>query len=412
MHLSSPISFPRLAFALAFVISAPLAPLAQGYPPGNIPGVPQQGMPGQNPAAQSVRIDRLENRIRELTGQVEELQFQMRRMEQQLQKFQQDVDYRLQERGGGGPPAARVQPQRRGDAGAGQGQPIQQGQPLPQVEIEGDVPAEPRHQAGVQPQLGQPQVIPAPGAAGRPGRRGDAFDPNENPSAPGAPRVLSGNPGPYVPSAPARRLPGGPLTTDEPDDPNEDPNAPLDLSRPGAGRPPPRQTFDPGAGVPPSVGVLPGVPGQASVGVLPGVPGQQANPGGVPQQPPPQNRYQVAVAALKENRFDDAERDFQAFIEQNPKSRSLPDAIFNLGMTYERRGRHREAAEQYLKITQSYEKSARAPESMLRLGLSLERLGAKEQACATWQEASRKYPLAPGGVRTGLERQLKRAQCA
>ena len=209
-------------------------------------------------------------------------------------------------------------------------------------------------------------------------------------------------------------MPGGPLGGNEPDDPDEDPNAPLDLSRPGAGRiPAARPPVDPGAGVPPSVGVHPGVPGQPSVGVLPGVPGQQLPGAGVPpQQQQPQNRYQVAVAALKESRFDDAEREFQAFIDQNPKSRTIPDAIFNLGMTYERRGRHREAAEQYLKITQSHDKSQRAPESMLRLGIALERLGAKEQACATWQEASRKYPLAPGGVRTGLERQMKRAQCA
>jgi tol-pal system protein YbgF len=414
MHLLSPFRPARLAFTLAFVASLPVALHAQGFPPG----APGQAMPGQNPAALSVRIDRLENRIRELTGQVEELQFQMRRMEEQLQRFQQDVDYRMQERGGPAP-AARTQPQRRSDVPpptTGQGlAPAGAGQPLPQVEIIGEGAGDPRQQATL-----EPRVIPAPGVSGQAvpgqavpgGRRGDAFDPDANPSAPGAPRVLSGTPGPYVPSAP-RRLPGGPLDPNERLEPVEDPGAPLDLSRPGTARPQQaRPQVDPGAGVPSSVGVLPGVPGQASVGVLPGVPSQIGNPGAGQPAGQPQNRYQLALAAVKESRFEEAEREFQAFIEQNPKSRLVPDAIFNIGMTYERRGRHREAAEQYLKVTQSHDKSTRAPESMLRLGLALERLGAKEQACATWQEASRKYPQAPGTVRTGLERQIKRAQCA
>ena len=105
----------RLAsVSLIVAISAALSiqpGLAQNYPPAGIPGVPASGAPQQGAAAQSVRIDRLENRVRELTGQVEELQFLTKKLEQQLQKFQQDVDFRLQERGGGAGPAPAARPQ-------------------------------------------------------------------------------------------------------------------------------------------------------------------------------------------------------------------------------------------------------------------------------------------------------------
>ncbi len=380
--------------ALMISAAAPSGAFAQAYPPAGIPGAPQGDVPGgpQSAAAQSVRIDRLENRVRELTGQVEELQFQTRRMEQQMQKFQQDVDFRFQERGGAAAPARAQQPRRsevRPPATA-QAQP----QDLP-GDAPDDQPENPRQQAGLEPAPG--------GGAGL--RSGDVFDPNQNPAAPGAPRALNPNPGPYVPSAaPRPSLPGGPL------DPGgstgagniEDPNAPLDLTRPGSGRTP--------RPLPPT----PAVAASNSTGVLPGVPGQVMTPGGAAAPPaaaPAQNRYQIALVAIKENRFDEAEQDLRAFIDQNPKSRTVPDALFNLGQTYEKRGRHREAAEQYLKVTQEHEKSARAPESMLRLGLSLERLGVREQACATWQEAGRKYPLAPNYVRTSLEQQQKRAKC-
>jgi tol-pal system protein YbgF len=84
----------------------------------------------QDAADLVVRTSRMENQIRQLSGQIEQLQFENRRLSEQLRKFQEDVDFRLNERGGGrssgaaapgnaAPPAGaapRPQPQRRGDA--------------------------------------------------------------------------------------------------------------------------------------------------------------------------------------------------------------------------------------------------------------------------------------------------------
>ncbi|AMJ63675.1 hypothetical protein AXW83_13760 [Bosea sp. PAMC 26642] len=105
------------------------------------------------PAAQAqdaadlvVRTSRMENQLRQLSGQIEQLQFENRRLSEQLRKFQEDVEFRLNERGGG----ARA-----------------------------------------------PSAAPAPGNAAPPAgaqparpRRGDAFDPANQQGAAGAPRQL------------------------------------------------------------------------------------------------------------------------------------------------------------------------------------------------------------------------------
>ncbi|WP_082609683.1 tol-pal system protein YbgF [Bosea sp. Root381] len=91
------------------------------------------GLPAkaQDAADLVVRTSRMENQIRQLSGQIEQLQFENRRLSDQLRKFQEDVDFRLNERGGGrsgaaapsnaAPPAAggaprQQQPQRRSEA--------------------------------------------------------------------------------------------------------------------------------------------------------------------------------------------------------------------------------------------------------------------------------------------------------
>src|SRR5688500_17674258 len=49
-----------------------------------------------------VRMDRLENQLRQLTGMIEQLQFRNQQLEQQVKRFQEDTEFRLQEQGGRG----------------------------------------------------------------------------------------------------------------------------------------------------------------------------------------------------------------------------------------------------------------------------------------------------------------------
>ncbi|TCT03948.1 tol-pal system protein YbgF [Aquabacter spiritensis] len=158
---SLPISFlpvPRLAMRRGRLIACLLGLLFAGpalaQSSGNIftdlfkpPGaVPQQPDPAAAALSEMVlRMDRLENTVRQLTGQVEQLQFRVQQLEA----------------GGGrsGAPAA------------------------------GTMPPPTANRAPVSVPASAP-LAPPPGTTAAPSRRSDSFDPNAAPEAPGAPQPL------------------------------------------------------------------------------------------------------------------------------------------------------------------------------------------------------------------------------
>ena len=166
----------------AAVLAAVLAvdPAGAQERPGNFldnlfGGQQRQQQPPSEDGELAVRINQLELQIRQLTGTIEQLQFRNQQLEQQLRA----------QGGNGVPPQANMQPQAN--------MPPQTSMP-PQ----GNIP----RQAALPPPPGRPpQAAPLPppvaaAPAPGPGRRGDAFDPSMNPSAPGAPRSLGGGAAP------------------------------------------------------------------------------------------------------------------------------------------------------------------------------------------------------------------------
>jgi tol-pal system protein YbgF len=106
----------------------------------------------QDAAELMLRLDRLENLVRQLNGQVEQARNQNQRLEEQLRRFQSDTDFRFKELSGGR----------------------------------------------------QPGAAPAPGGQPPRQQRGDAFDPSANPQAAGAPQPL-GSPGSAAAPRPQRQ---------------------------------------------------------------------------------------------------------------------------------------------------------------------------------------------------------------
>src|SRR5258705_2333120 len=143
-----------------------------------------------------MRIQQLENQLRQLTGQNEELQYRNRQLEDRLRQLGAAP---------GGPPQA-VQPQVAQPQAALP--PVQPNPAYRQPQVQ---PGYPQAQPGYdQPQIAAPApIVQEPAAPQAPGRRrGDAFDPNQNPSAPGAPRALGGGQLPIANEAPVG-APGG-----------------------------------------------------------------------------------------------------------------------------------------------------------------------------------------------------------
>jgi tol-pal system protein YbgF len=340
----------RKGFVAAAALSALMAlggaAGAQNYnrPPGDV-GDAGYGSGGGDTSA-ILRIDRLENQVRSQNGQIEQLQFQIKRLEEQMRKFQLDVDARFQDGAARVARPAAATPQKRSD--------------LP----EGDAGA-----GGTSAQAAS--AAPSIPAAGR---RHDAYDPDAQPAAPGAPLPLGSSASASGGRAAAR-------TAASP----RDPGAPLDLTPPGL-----RDVAQP---------VVAPAAGATVASLATGVPAAPADPVKV--------EYDAATDLLKTQHYDAAQQGFSAFLQKNPHSRLIAPAIYHLGESYYYQSRHREAAEQFLKIATDYSKSSVAPDAMIKLGVSLNALGAKEQACAFFSEAPRKYPATAAAA----AREARKASC-
>ena len=125
----------------------------------------------------------------------------------------------------------------------------------------------------------------------------------------------------------------------------------------------------------------------------------------------PDADFRAAEDKLRARDYGGAQQGFAAFLQKYPHSPLAPEAIYHLGDSFYYRGRHREAAEQYLKIASRYSKSSVAPNAMVKLGVSLNALGAKEQACEFFSEMPRKYPHAPKADKQAAAREAKKASC-
>ena len=328
----------------------------QQQPPGAQPG-------GGAPADDSemiVRLDRMESALRQLTGTLEQLQFRNQQLEMQLKRLQEDSEYRFQQLGarGGATPGA-----------------------VPQVA--------PRGPADVAP----------------PGRRGDLFDPNQQPNAPGAPRPLGNQTASTAPMAPIANneppvgAPGG-----------RNAGAPLDLSSLSANAaagPAAAPPSNPAAASPQQ---QPQQPAQ-----VPPAPRNAVTPAPqlatLPPSARPQDEYDLAYGYVLHKDYGLAEQAFNEFLRKHPNERLVPDAQYWLGESQFQQQRYSEAAKAFLVVLTKHERAGKAPDSLLRLGQSLAALNKKEAACATLAEVGRKYPKASATVKRTVVEEQKRARC-
>jgi tol-pal system protein YbgF len=342
--------FPRLTCAVAVAAILVLA----------VPAFAQS-----EDADPEMRIQRLENQLRQLTGQNEELQFRNRQLEERLRQLG-DTQAAPGGQAVAAPPGVAAIPPgqvyRPPPPQPGYGQP-QPGYQQQQIAAPAPIVQEPP-QDGYQ---GAPQ--------GR--RRGDAFDPGQNPNAPGAPQALGGGQLP-IPQEAGVGAPGG-----------RGPGEPLDLANTGGARYP--------------------------QGNLPPPPPRDPNgAGGLATAPPsqtPRDEFDLGIGYMQRRDYALAEETMKNFAQKYPNDPLLADSQYWLGESLFQRQQYRDAAEAFLAVTTKYDKSAKAPDALLRLGQSLAALKEKEAACAAFGEVLHKYPRASAGVKATVDREQKRVKC-
>ncbi|MEZ5786937.1 MAG: tol-pal system protein YbgF [Xanthobacteraceae bacterium] len=305
-----------------------------------------------------LRLESLENQVRQLTGAIEQLQYRNQQLETTLRKMQEENEFRFQELGSkGGKSGANTS--------APSPPPVVHQQRAPQAEQPDDLPPPSRPAYGSQPP--QPAYVPPPGQSGR---RSDAFDPSQNPNAPGVPRQLGSI---YASGSPS----GAPASAQ--------PATPLDLS------------------------------GGRSQGGLPPPPPRNPNATGalatLPPSQTPRDEYDLAYGYLIRKDYDLADQTFRAFLSRYPNDRLADDAQYGLGESLFQRKNYREAANVFLDMTRKRAGSPRAPEALMRLGQSLAALNEKDMACGAFAEIGRKYARVSPTVKRTVAREQKRVGC-
>ncbi|MCM5556786.1 tol-pal system protein YbgF [Pleomorphomonas sp. JP5] len=341
--------------------------------------VPPASIPGQQDAAQqAVRLDNVEQQMRQLNGRIDELTHQIQQLQNLLKRAQEDNEFRLQQLEGGkgqkrsdvAPPAAT--------SGAGVGATATAEAPMDSV--------------GTGETLQTGFAIDAPGTVG-------AGTPPADDTLGAPPAPLGTLPGAMADSAaPSASAVGGPL----------------DLSAIARGELAPNDTAIA------TSGGLAAAAGQdlAAGGVLTAPPVADAT--AAPQQmasiaPPtvdPGADYDRAYSSIVSGDYAAAETGFKKFLTDFPGDPRAADAQYWLGESYYSRKQYRDAATSYLATYKNHPTSQKAPDSLFKLGLSLEGLGETSAACATYGELTKKFPKAQSGLVSRVATRKQKLGCS
>lgn len=102
--------------------------------------------------------------------------------------------------------------------------------------------------------------------------------------------------------------------------------------------------------------------------------------------------YDIALAALKDNKLKEAEERFSDFIKNYPKSSMQSNAYFWHGEAFFKRKMFDQAAINYLKGYKQFPRGAKASDSLLRLALCLGELNKKKEACDMLERLEAEFP--------------------
>lgn len=122
--------------------------------------------------------------------------------------------------------------------------------------------------------------------------------------------------------------------------------------------------------------------------------------------------YQSALENLRGGAFEDAEREFRAFIEGSPSDPRVGEAVFWLGETHYVRGEYQEAARAFLSGFRDHREGPKAADSLLKLGMSLAQLNQRAEACQTFSQVPVLYPDAASSVLRRASVEAQRAGCS
>lgn len=125
----------------------------------------------------------------------------------------------------------------------------------------------------------------------------------------------------------------------------------------------------------------------------------------------PKSRYDAAFALLRQSKYPEAEKAFNAFILDFPEHELAAPSYYWLGETYFVRKDYEAAAVEFLKGYRKAPTGAKAPDSLLKLGTSLGLAKKDREACTVFGKLSKEFPNAAAPVKRKAELERTRLKC-
>jgi tol-pal system protein YbgF len=123
-------------------------------------------------------------------------------------------------------------------------------------------------------------------------------------------------------------------------------------------------------------------------------PTNSATPPGRAGAPTPaeQQQYDAAFALMKQGLYEQAGKNFRAFLARHPQSPLAGHAQYWVGEAAYVTRDFRTALEEFTKVATDYPQSTKLPDALLKIGYSHNELGANDKARATLQDVVARYP--------------------
>lgn len=121
--------------------------------------------------------------------------------------------------------------------------------------------------------------------------------------------------------------------------------------------------------------------------------------------------YEQAFSLIKSGNYDEAEKQFDAFVKDYPDHALTPNAQYWLGETFYVRNDYKKAAQIFAKSYQDYPQGPKAADNLLKLGLSLAGTGKKSDACIALKQIPVKHANGPGPVLQRAEQEMSDLGC-
>jgi tol-pal system protein YbgF len=119
---------------------------------------------------------------------------------------------------------------------------------------------------------------------------------------------------------------------------------------------------------------------------------KQAEPNKPKAQKTPDKLYAAAKQQFDRGEYEAAREQFQAFLDQHPKSKRADNAQFWLGEVFYREKWYEKAILEYQKVIENYPKGDKIRGALLKQGFSFLNLDDKSNARLILKELVRKYP--------------------